>query len=297
MADDWAAILDVAIKVVTLGLGILGAVAFYWQYRQGRARRIRVLNHAVFKPWSKVEVKHWYRSMDGRPRAAIRLTIPAEAVPKDVDPTVPSDGLDIEELRGAADGEGLLALPLSRLSFSERALRARCRQAWREWQVVRGWVQKYEATRERRRSLLEGMVTRDMAATYPTLRPTTRGRVALNTYVPANILAREEDESDWCVNPDYTRVQLGASRSSDDHGGFVREITDAWPLLRASEEVVADAVAFNHLRDAWIDEPAVKELATEMAGQLDALEKAVARFRELVRDIAFYVDLEFPATT
>ncbi|HYM39578.1 MAG TPA: hypothetical protein VEY12_05470 [Thermoplasmata archaeon] len=297
MADDWAAILDVALKVVTLGLGILGAVAFYWQYRQRRARRIMFLNRAVFKPWSKVEVRQRSRSMEGRPPATIRLAIPAEAVPKDVDPTVPSDGLDIEELRGAADGEGLLALPLSRLSPSERVLRAKCRQAWREWQVVREWVRKYEATRERRRALLEGRVTRDMAATYPTLRPTTHQRVELNTYVPANILAREEEESDWCVNPDYTRVQLGASRYSDDHGGFVREIADAWPLLRASEEIVADAVAFNHLRDTWIDDPAIKELATEMAGQLDALEKAAARFRELVRDIAFYVDLEFPSTT
>ncbi len=296
MADDafWTTVLGVAIQIVTLALGILGAVAFYWQYRQRRARRIIFLNHAVIKPWSKVEVKQRHRSVDGRPPTAIRLAIPPEAVPKDVDPTVSTDGLDIENLPGTAGGELLRTLPLSRFSPPERALRAKCRQAWREWRIAIEWVQKYEATRERRRSLLEGMVTRDMASTYPTLRPTTQHEFALNTYVPSNILARMEDESDWSLRPGYTRVQLSASRSSSVGGTFVREISDGFFLLRASEEVVADAVAFNHLRDTWIDDPTVKALATEMGGQLDALGAAISRFREVMTDIAFGVDLEFP---
>ena len=298
--------LPVNLRYVCLGAGwfrkrsaepdrILGAVAFYWQYRQRRARRIKFLNGAVFRPWNKVEVKHRHRSVNGRPSEAIRLAIPVEAVPKDVDPMVGSEGLDIEKLPGVLEGGFLRAPPLSRFSGSERALRARCREAWREWRVAAEWVQKYEAARERRRSLLEGMVATDMASTYPTLRPVTYHEVALNTYVLASILARTEDESDWSVRPGYTRVRLEASRSSDGEGGFVREINDSFFLLRASEQIVADASAFNRLRDSWADAPAVKELTKEMTGYLDELGKAVAGFRDVMTYIAFRMDLEFPA--
>src|SRR5881409_3770007 len=88
MTDLWAEAFSAAIHVLTFGLGVLGAIAFYWQFEQRRARRVRFLNRSVLRPWSKVELKQGYKSFEGRPAVKARLVIPKEAVPTEVDPTV-----------------------------------------------------------------------------------------------------------------------------------------------------------------------------------------------------------------
>src|SRR3990170_2773973 len=105
MTDFWTQALNAAIQVLTLALGVLGTIAFYWQFRQRRAKRIRFLNRSVLRLWSKVELKHRPRSVEGRPAEALWLSIPKDAVPDDVDPTVGEDGLDVKDLPGLSDGK------------------------------------------------------------------------------------------------------------------------------------------------------------------------------------------------
>lgn len=297
MADLWTGILDLAIQAVTLVLGVLGAIAFFWEFRQGRVRHVRVLNRAVFRPWSKVEVKLRHRSYDGRPAAAIRLAIPADAVREAVDPTVKEDGLGLADLPGFADGERFLKTPrLSRLSRAERSIRAACRRAWREWEAVAESSRKYEAARERRRSILEPVIAGDMKKTYPTLRPVPYHDYDVNTYILANILGKAEDETDWSLLPGRREVHVSGSRSSTSSADlFVFEMTESYPFLKADERLVPNAVAFTDLLRSWVSAAPVREAALEMAGHLERVNAAADRFRAAMRDIAFAIDFEFPA--
>src|SRR5207244_12698437 len=152
MTDLWTETFSAAIQVLTFTLGLLGAIAFYWQFQQRRARRVRFLNLSVFRPWSKVELKQWYQSTEGRPLAKVRLLIPKDAVSDDVDPTVTSEGLDIGELAGLENGARFLrSPPFPRWSQSGRALRDTCRRASRDWDVVTDLVEGYETVRARGR--------------------------------------------------------------------------------------------------------------------------------------------------
>jgi len=296
LVDLWTGILDLAIQAITLVLGVLGAIAFFWEFRQGRARRVRVLNRSVFRPWSKVEVKLRHRSYDGRPAAAIRLTIPADAVREGVDPTVKEDGLDLADLPGFADGEHFLKAPrLSRLSRPERSIRAACRRASLEWEAVAESSRKYEAARERRRSILEPMIAGDMKRAYPSLRAVPYHDYDVNTYILANVLGKAEDETDWSLLPGKREVHVSGSRSSTSSADlFVIEITESYPLMKADERLVPNAVAFTDLLKSWVSAAPVKEAALEMAGYFERVSEAADRFRAAMKDIVFAIDLEFP---
>jgi len=293
MTDLWAEAFSAAIQVLTLALGLLGAVAFYWQFQQRRTRRVRFLNRSVLRPWSKVEAKRRYKSTGGRPVKNLRLVIPKDAVPTDVDPTVGSEGLDVEKLPGIVDGERFLRSPsLSRWSRSGRGLRDRCRRAARDWEVVTAHVVGYEAARERRRGVLEPMIAREMGIAYPGLRPVWYDRFAVNTYVLARILAEVEEESDYSLRPGWSSPGFRTSQVSGEDGGYL-EIDDGYQLVRISKGAQSDAEPLQEMLISCIASDLVKGAARDMLAHLNGLEDALVHFRDTMKELAFSLDLEF----
>ena len=290
-------ILDLAVQLLTLGLSLLGAVAFYWQFNQRRSRRIRVLNRSVFRPWSKVEVKTRYRSYDDRLPAAMRFVTPAEAVRSDIDPTVNEEGLDIEDLPGFSDAERFLRSPRAVLfSKAERSLRTKGQKAMAEWDTLVYWRRKYEDARERRHAAFESMIAKDMAKVFPFLCPVPYYDYDMNTYIPANVLGKAEDESDWSLRPGKREVHVSSSRSSTETPGmFVTEITDSYSLLRADEKLVPNPKPFVDLLASWVGAKPIRNAATDMDRSLQQANAAAERFRDAMRDVSFTIDFEFPA--
>ena len=293
MTDFWAETFGAAIQILTFALGLLGAAAFYWQFQQRRTRRVRFLNRSVLRPWSKVEAKRWYKSTEGRPVKSLRLAIPKDAVPTDVDPTVGSEGLDVEKLPGIVDGERFLRSPsLSRWSQSGRALRDRCRRAARDWDIVTARVIGYESARERRRAVLEPMIAREMGIAYPRLRPVWIDRFAVNTYVLARILAEVEEQSDYSLRPGWSSPGFRTSQVSSEDGGYL-EIDDGYQLARISRGSQSDAEPLQKMLISCIASDPVKGAARDMLAHLNGLEDALVHFRDSMRELAFSLDLEF----
>jgi len=293
MTDLWAEAFSAAVQILTFALGLLGAVAFYWQFQQRRTRRVRFLNRSVLRPWSKVETKRLYKSTEGRPVRNLRLAIPKDAVPTDVDPTVGSEGLEVENLPGIVDGERFLRSPsLSRWSRSQRARRDLCRRASREWEVVMALVMSYEAARERRREVLEPLIAQEMEAAYPGLRPVGYDRFALNTYVIARILGEVEEESDYSLRPGWSSPGFRTSQVSSEDGGYL-QIDDGYQLVRISKGSPSDAEPLQKMLISWIESDPVKGAAHDMLAHLNALEDALAHFRDTMKELAFSLDLEF----
>ncbi len=292
MADPWTDTLNLTVQGVTLLLGILGAIAFF---RQRKGRWVRYLNHSVLRPWGKVELKRTFRDWSGRPAKGVLLLIP-KVVMADLDRTVGDGGLEVADLEGIEEGKQFIQHPpLLKLTSNGRALRAACASALKEWTEIEGQLKMLEKIRERRRLELEAMIARDIAANYPGLRPTKPDLLKPETYVPANLLAKAEDDSGWSLRDNWPGVQVQQSRTSRGEG-LTFDLMDNSYLMETISEEVAEPERLRRLMTAWVVTPSIHDAAKEVERTVEDLEDSLERFRRAMKQVTFSLDLRFGAT-
>ncbi len=244
---------------------------------------MRALNRNVLAPWSEVEL----RSFTGQGVTdAIGLAVPKRAIPTDAGP---SDWdqmmkteriISVDELPGLDDGLALL--------------RRRFPVVAGHWDRVKGLLGEYEADRNRRRELLEPMVTKAMEAAYPNLKPHTQYELKPDSYFPLNIVIAAEENGYYRVDaPDR---EITVTRSQQQIGQDIRFNLDdgqyRYPLIFGVSQEEADRPDMKKILTECVENLEVKHCNEEMRRIRTELEEPVSTFRKALKEAVVKVEVE-----
>lgn len=267
-----------AVLWISFVTGILGAIAFIWQFwrywidrREGRNKR---LNENVLRPWSELQVRENFGPSE---EIGIRLWIPKESLPTNLAPSLSQDGLLVDRLPGLAKGKSFL--------------KEHDPPTFSLWVKVTTLRDHFAKLRRQKRAVIEDLVRTGMSEMGGGLRAVQWKDFEPGTYVFENIVAQVEDSTYYATKYDRSSISPTVTRTSSNEKYFLEVSGGQYQLIKIPEEQQSITKAFQDRFERWTSSPQIQAETTQMVRIYADLEVTVEAFRSALKETAVSIDM------